>query len=65
MEVKFENAVVPIWKVKQGTLVRFESEYYYIKYFNLTMDGRFELHLDNGLDTRNVNPKFIEWLEPF
>lgn len=66
MEVKFENAVVPIWKIRQGTLVKFESDYYYIKYFNLTVDGRYELHLETSCsEDVFVNPKFVEWLEPF
>lgn len=66
MEVKFENTVVPIWKIRQGTLVKFERDYYYIQYFNLSEDGRFMLTLDNGFEPKiDVNPRFVEWLEPF
>lgn len=65
MDVKFENGEVPIWKIRQGTLVRFNHDYYFVKYFDLAPDGRFVLTLDNSYEKNvEVNPKFVEWLEP-
>ena len=65
MEIKFDNGVVPIWKVRQGSLVRFDNDYFYIKFLSLTLDSRFELTLENSNEPEVVvMPQFVEWLEP-
>lgn len=70
MEVKFENGVVPIWKIRKGTVVSYRGFFYHVESFLHTYnqpgldDLKIVVKNDNDFE-QIVNPKFIEWLEPF
>lgn len=70
MDVKFENGEVPIWKVRQGSVVRMNGIFYHIDaiyplYGQPGLDD-IRLSLKGGLLKNNdlANPRHVEWLEP-
>jgi len=70
MNVKFINTDVPIWKVRIGTVVRWQSgdhEYFaHIKAFTVSNAGDVLIALSVGFtDIVYVKPGNITWLEPF
>lgn len=64
MAVKFDNGVVPIYKLRQGTLVRYEDDYFHIQYVYKTLDQQIKLTLTGAFESVDVMPTFVEWLEP-
>lgn len=67
MNIRFENGDIPIWKVKPGTVVSQNGYFYHIANFSPLYKGLDDLNIViyNNLETLEVNPRYVEWLEPF
>lgn len=68
MLVKFANAEVEIWKLRRGTLVRYDYSFTYITDIGAVdlIDGYYlvRLYMENcGLEGINYSDR-VEWLEP-
>ncbi len=66
MNVKFANGEVPIWKLRKGTVVKFQEDYYHIISLATDNTENFGIHLGNYFDDEYLaNSKDVTWLEPF
>ncbi len=66
MNVKFANGEVPIWKLRKGTVVKYEYDYFYIKNMHVDFDSNIILLIQNGsLGNERVCTEDVTWLEPF
>lgn len=63
MFVKFRNAEVPIYKLRKGTIVELDSQYFYIKSVRNSADGILRLRLESEFEEWTGLPKFVTWLE--
>lgn len=64
MFVQFENGSVPIYKLRQGALVKYDDDYFHIEHVYNTVDGQTKITLRGAFEEVDVMPKFITWLEP-
>jgi hypothetical protein len=64
MKIWFENVDVEMYKMRQGTVVEYENDFWHIQHFYKTTDGRFMLTIAGAFETLDVAPQFVTWLEP-
>lgn len=64
MNVKFENTSVEVYKMRQGSVVAYENDFWHIQHFYKTLDGRYMLTITGAFETLDVSPQFVTWLEP-
>lgn len=64
MFVKFKNNVeVPIYKLRKGTIVEVDGDFYHIKHVWNTVDGLLKVKLEGADGEWEGLPKFVDWLE--
>lgn len=69
MDVKFENGLIPLWKIRKGVVVSCNGFFYHVESFlhNYNQPGLDDLRIviknDNDFE-QIVNPHHVEWLEP-
>jgi hypothetical protein len=63
MIVKFNNVEVPIYKLRLGSVVEYDNEFYHIYGFVHTRDGRFILDIRNYWNSYEVAPVHLKWAE--
>lgn len=63
MFIKFENKHVQIFKLKQGTIVEYELDYYHIHHVYKGEDGKIRLTVVGAFESLEVLPEDVTWLE--